>query len=86
MSACITCGKSFQCGMADAGAAQPCWCTQLPPLPAAMLEAAAAQGRTGCYCADCLRALVDANGDGRADGNSDRRVDGGIGAGTADQQ
>ncbi len=84
MSACITCGKPFQCGMADAGAAQPCWCTQLPPLPAAMLEAAAAQGRTGCYCADCLRALVDANGYG----NGDWRVDGGIGAGagTAEQR
>ncbi len=58
MSACVACGQSFQCGMVDTGAPDPCWCTQLPPLPAEQLQAAADRGKAGCYCPDCLRALV----------------------------
>ena len=58
MSACVACGNEFQCGMVDADAAEPCWCTQLPPLPAGHLTAAAASGNAACYCPDCLRALV----------------------------
>ena len=60
MSDCVRCGKTFQCGMVDAGAPDPCWCTTLPPLPASALGREAA----GCYCPDCLRALLaGTNGD-----------------------
>ncbi len=65
MSACIRCGQSFQCGMVDAGAPEPCWCTQLPALPAEQLQLAAASGKAGCYCPDCLRALVAGTTEGR---------------------
>lgn len=62
MSECARCGKSFQCGMVDADpptsrsspSSPPCWCTTLPPLPAGMLG----RDAPGCYCPDCLRALV----------------------------
>ena len=64
MSACVACGSEFQCGMADAGAADPCWCTQLPPLPALppspVPEAAAWRGHARCYCPACLRTLLAA--------------------------
>jgi len=32
-----------------------CWCQQLPPLDPSRIEASA-----GCYCPDCLAALVAA--------------------------
>ena len=44
---CAHCDAPFHCGMDDAGA---CWCTQLPSLPAAVLDAA-----QGCLCEACLR-------------------------------
>ncbi len=56
MSSCATCGANFDCGMADANAASPCWCTTLPPLPAEWLGREAA----ACYCPSCLRALLAA--------------------------
>lgn len=60
MSECVRRGKTFQCGMADAGAPEPCWCTTLPPLPASQLGREAA----GCYCPECLRTLLaGAHGD-----------------------
>ncbi len=62
MSACVACGNEFQCGMADAGAPDPCWCTRLPTLPAEQLKAAADSGKAGCYCPDCLRARVTDSG------------------------
>ena len=70
MSACVACGAEFQCGMVDAGAPEPCWCTRLPSLPAEQLTAAAASGKAGCYCPDCLSALVarTATGTGRGTG------------------
>ena len=74
MSACITCGKPFQCGMVDAGAAQPCWCTQLPSLPASALAAAAASGNAGCYCPACLR-CSQATALGREVATRNRRID-----------
>ena len=58
MSACVACGNEFQCGMADAEAPDPCWCTKLPPLPAAQAQAAARRGHTSCYCPACLNALL----------------------------
>ena len=56
MSTCVSCGAGFDCGMVDAAAPSPCWCTALPPLPAEQLGRDAA----GCYCPDCLRALLAA--------------------------
>lgn len=55
MSQCEKCGKAFECGMADAGAASPCWCVALPPLPKDRLGRDAA----GCYCPACLKQLLD---------------------------
>jgi hypothetical protein len=54
MSHCARCGKIFECGMSDAGASSPCWCTALPPLPAESLG----RDSTGCYCPDCLQRLL----------------------------
>ena len=47
---CPRCGKAFTCGM-QAGA-ERCWCADLPPLGA--LDPA----QKGCYCPDCLKALI----------------------------
>ncbi len=58
MSQCIACGNGFQCGMVDTGADQPCWCTQLPPLPAGRLQSADDGRALGCYCPACLRDRV----------------------------
>ena len=44
---CSRCAAQFHCGMDDAGA---CWCTQLPSLPAPLLDAA-----QSCLCESCLR-------------------------------
>jgi len=46
---CSRCGTSFGCGAQMAA----CWCQQLPRLDPARIDAAA-----GCYCPDCLKALV----------------------------
>lgn len=54
MSECVQCGKSFSCGMVDADASSPCWCTAVPPLPPALLS----RDGASCYCPDCLRALL----------------------------
>ncbi len=56
MSTCVKCGGKFDCGMVDANAPSPCWCTALPPLPAALLGREAA----GCYCPSCLQGLLAA--------------------------
>jgi len=52
LQSCIRCGRRFECGMDQT---EPCWCSTdfpaLMPLP----EAA-----TGCYCRDCLAALIAA--------------------------
>lgn len=58
MSECAKCGKTFDCGMAEAGAASPCRCTTLPPLPPELLG----RDATGCYCPDCLRLWLDEAG------------------------
>jgi hypothetical protein len=55
MSQCVRCGATFTCGVADAQSAQPCWCTELPPLQ--IDPAVPAQGRS-CLCPDCLRAQL----------------------------
>lgn len=55
MSACSRCGTVFSCAMADPGAAEPCWCTALPPLVALPREAGAA-----CWCPACLKQHIDA--------------------------
>ena len=59
MSQCASCGKTFDCGMVDAGAASPCWCTTLPALPRELLG----RDAKGCYCVDCLKRLLAATGD-----------------------
>ncbi len=56
MSTCAKCGAGFDCGMVEANAPSPCWCTALPPLPAGWLGREAA----ACYCPACLRALLAA--------------------------
>jgi hypothetical protein len=61
MSLCPRCGASFECGMADPGATEPCWCMQLPKLPVEVYmpdrkEIAASR----CFCPYCLRALQEA--------------------------
>lgn len=88
MSACVACGNTFQCGMADAGAPDPCWCTLLPPLPAARLQAATAAGPAACYCPDCLRTLVTAAVSSETSGSSETSVssDTGSSSGTVAQR
>ncbi|HWT71842.1 MAG TPA: cysteine-rich CWC family protein [Oxalicibacterium sp.] len=54
MSRCSRCQAEFSCGEADAGAAAPCWCMSLPPLPLDGGVAAA----SSCLCPRCLRALL----------------------------
>jgi hypothetical protein len=51
---CSRCAAPFHCGMDDAGA---CWCTQLPSLPAAVLDAA-----QGCLCEACLKSELERSG------------------------
>ena len=46
---CSGCGASFGCGRSDAD----CWCTALPELPRAALDA-----RRDCYCPRCLAAVA----------------------------
>jgi hypothetical protein len=55
MSICTECGAAFSCGMADAGADQPCWCSSMPKLPA---EALAASDAATCRCPACLKAWI----------------------------
>ncbi|MCM0044748.1 MAG: cysteine-rich CWC family protein [Burkholderiaceae bacterium] len=56
MSDCVRCGRAFGCGMIDGDATTPCWCTALPPLPAAFVGRDAAT----CYCPACLAQLLAA--------------------------
>jgi hypothetical protein len=49
MSRCIDCGAEFGCAMVD-GAAEPCWCTELPARVALPQPGAVA----GCWCRACL--------------------------------
>lgn len=63
MSVCDRCGATFACGMTDVGADQPCWCTQLPSLPASAyvrIEGETSdEAVTGhCFCPGCLRTLI----------------------------
>jgi hypothetical protein len=44
---CSCCGEAFDCGAADPS--RPCWCANLPPLPARALDP-----EQGCLCASCL--------------------------------
>ncbi len=61
MSTCPRCGAAFECGMADAGATEPCWCTQLPTLPAtAYVPDKVDDALSRCFCPNCLRALLAA--------------------------
>ncbi|MFJ2989210.1 cysteine-rich CWC family protein [Collimonas sp. NPDC087041] len=52
MAQCPACRQEFSCGAAQ-HPEQPCWCSQLPPLPD-VVAAASAQ----CYCPDCLQRLL----------------------------
>ncbi|HCY61368.1 MAG TPA: hypothetical protein DHV59_00700 [Oxalobacteraceae bacterium] len=70
MSRCARCGAEFACGMvdvADASAASgatdaPCWCMQLPTLPATALHddrnAIGTRQATACLCRACLLAAL----------------------------
>jgi hypothetical protein len=59
MSTCDRCGAAFECGMADTGADQPCWCTQLPSLPASGYVQNSNDGMSSrCFCPDCLGMLT----------------------------
>jgi hypothetical protein len=49
---CPRCGAVFVCGN-EVGAAA-CWCAELPPL----LPLPGPGKGQGCYCPDCLRALL----------------------------
>jgi hypothetical protein len=58
MSVCRRCAAVFDCCMVE-GAAEPCWCTRLPVLPAEALVTVDQDGQGGsCYCPVCLRELV----------------------------
>ena len=57
MSACVQCGQTFNCGMVDGPANDPCWCMGLPPLPPTLLETAG--DTTRCFCPTCLQGLLD---------------------------
>jgi uncharacterized protein len=59
-STCSRCGAQFQCGM-QAGLGK-CWCSSLQPVTP--IESAA-----GCFCPDCLAALVNAQREGKASGH-----------------
>ncbi|WP_338846488.1 cysteine-rich CWC family protein [Massilia sp. W12] len=50
---CPRCGQAVACGMHDPSG-KPCWCTAFP----ASLPVPAADAGAGCYCADCLRAVI----------------------------
>ncbi|WP_081801508.1 cysteine-rich CWC family protein [Herminiimonas sp. CN] len=59
MSLCTRCGAPFACGMLDRHDSAPCWCSQLPALPAAAIDAAAGADAR-CLCPACLHAAVAA--------------------------
>jgi len=63
MSICTRCGAAFGCAMAD-GAAEPCWCTTLPPLVPVPVPASsgAEQPAPGCWCPACLRQHIAQQG------------------------
>lgn len=69
MSTCPACGAVLTCGMVDANASNPCWCTTLPSLPAAA-QAALNRGQASsdirCFCPDCLRKHIAASIDAAA--------------------
>ncbi|WP_368669344.1 cysteine-rich CWC family protein [Mycetohabitans sp. B8] len=44
---CSCCGEAFVCGADDPG--RPCWCANLPPLPARALDS-----EQDCLCSSCL--------------------------------
>lgn len=56
MSRCASCGMEFQCGEADGNgeAGQPCWCMQLPSLPASDYLKDAEGVASSCLCRQCL--------------------------------
>lgn len=58
MSSCPRCGVTFECGMADADAGEPCWCTRLPTLRLSEKRPDKDDTNSKCFCPDCLRALV----------------------------
>ncbi|WP_082798011.1 cysteine-rich CWC family protein [Collimonas arenae] len=55
MAQCPICRREFSCGAAQ-HSEQPCWCSQLPPLPS-VTAATTAQ----CYCPDCLQRLLQSS-------------------------
>jgi hypothetical protein len=58
MSICRRCAAVFDCCMVDR-VTEPCWCMQLPLLPAEAVVAAGEDGKTGsCYCPACLQELI----------------------------
>jgi hypothetical protein len=48
---CTRCGAAFGCGRNDAD----CWCSTVPPLPAAALDQL-----QDCYCQRCLAEIAAA--------------------------
>lgn len=70
MSTCSSCGASFECGMTDGPADAPCWCTQLPTLPPEAYVRNAGGESAGCFCPDCLRALISRSRERPAAGES----------------
>jgi hypothetical protein len=55
MSRCARCGTDFQCCEVDGNAIQPCWCTQLPSLPASDYLKDADGVMSSCLCPHCLQ-------------------------------
>ena len=47
---CLGCGRMFECGINNG---EPCWCSVEFPAVMPLPEAA-----KGCYCRDCLAALI----------------------------
>ncbi len=59
---CSRCGAGFTCGM-QAGWTE-CWCATLP-----VLETIPDAG-AGCYCPDCLKALLGSGSAATSDGSA----------------
>ncbi|WP_151635299.1 cysteine-rich CWC family protein [Noviherbaspirillum aerium] len=68
MSTCSACGAIFECGMTEGRAESPCWCTRLPTLPPEAYVRDASGSGVGCFCPDCLQALINRTRDRSAAG------------------
>jgi len=50
----------FSCAPVDLSKDQPCWCSALPSLSPADLQALGADPAGSCFCPACLKTLIAA--------------------------